>query len=114
MGKYHPHGDSSIYDALVAYVSRLAGYVYLSSIFQGNNGSMDGDGPAAYRYTEARLAALVANELVRDIDKDTVDMELTFDDTDFEPSVLPARFPNLACEWRRRYRRWSCHGNSAS
>jgi topoisomerase-4 subunit A len=93
MGKYHPHGDSSIYDALVRMSQSWRVRLPLVD-FQGNNGSMDGDGPAAYRYTEARLAA-VSQELIRDIDKDTVDMELTFDDTDFEPEVLPARFPNL-------------------
>jgi len=93
MGKYHPHGDSSIYDALVRMSQTWRVRLPLVD-FQGNNGSMDGDGPAAYRYTEARLAA-VSQELVRDIDKETVDMDLTFDDTDFEPSVLPGRFPNL-------------------
>ncbi len=93
MGKYHPHGDSSIYDALVRMSQDWNVRVPLID-FQGNNGSMDGDGPAAYRYTEARLAA-ISNELVRDIDKDTVDMGLTFDDTEFEPTVLPSRFPNL-------------------
>jgi len=95
MGKYHPHGDSSIYEALV-HMSQPWAYRYPLVDFQGNNGSIDGDGPAAYRYTEARLSAL-ANELVADIDKDTVDMELTFDDTLFEPAVLPSRFPNLLC-----------------
>ena len=93
MGKYHPHGDTSIYDALV----RMSQYwrVRLPLIdFQGNNGSMDGDGPAAYRYTEARLAA-VSRELIRDLEKDTCDMGLTFDDTEFEPTVLPSRFPNM-------------------
>jgi len=93
MGKYHPHGDSSIYDALV----RMSQYwrVRLPLIdFQGNNGSMDGDGAAAYRYTEARLSA-VSQELVRDLEKDTCDMGLTFDDTEFEPTVLPAHFPNM-------------------
>ena len=93
MGKYHPHGDSSIYEALVRMSQEWNMRLPLID-FQGNKGSMDGDGPAAYRYTEARLAAL-AQELVRDIDKDTVDMGLTFDDTEFEPTVLPARFPNL-------------------
>ena len=93
MGKYHPHGDSSIYEALV----RMSQYwrVRVPLIdFQGNNGSMDGDGPAAYRYTEARLAA-VSKELIRDLEKDTCDMGLTFDDTEFEPTVLPSRFPNM-------------------
>jgi topoisomerase-4 subunit A len=69
-------------------------YRYPLIDFQGNNGSIDGDGPAAYRYTEARLSAL-SNELLSDIDEDTVKMDLTFDDTLFEPDVLPARFPNL-------------------
>ena len=72
MGKYHPHGDSSIYDALVRMSQSWRVRLPLVD-FQGNNGSMDGDGPAAYRYTEARLAA-VSQELIRDIDKDTVDM----------------------------------------
>jgi len=93
MGKYHPHGDSSIYLALV-HMSQSWAYRYPLIDFQGNNGSIDGDGPAAYRYTEARLSAL-SNELLRDIDEDTVKMNLTFDDTLFEPDVLPARFPNL-------------------
>lgn len=93
MGKYHPHGDSSIYDALVRMSQDWNVRVPLID-FQGNNGSMDGDGAAAYRYTEARLSS-VSSELIRDIDKDTVDMGLTFDDTEFEPTVLPARFPNM-------------------
>ncbi|HKM10918.1 MAG TPA: DNA topoisomerase IV subunit A [Bacilli bacterium] len=93
MGKYHPHGDSSIYEAL-ARMSQTWVMRYPLIDFQGNNGSIDGDSPAAYRYTESRLAELSA-ELVRDIDKETVDMQLTFDDTSFEPTVLPSRFPNL-------------------
>ncbi len=93
MGKYHPHGDSSIYEALVRMSQPWAIRMPLID-FQGNNGSIDGDPPAAYRYTEARLSAL-ANEMLSDIDEDTVDMELTFDDTLLEPSVLPSRFPNL-------------------
>lgn len=93
MGKYHPHGDSSIYEALVRMSQKWRVRLPLID-FQGNNGSMDGDGPAAYRYTEARLAA-VSQELVADLDKNSVDMALTFDDTDFEPTVLPAHFPNL-------------------
>ncbi len=93
MGKYHPHGDSSIYEAL-ARMSQTWNLRYPLIDFQGNNGSIDGDGPAAYRYTEARLNELSA-ELVLDIEKDTVDQSLTFDDTSFEPNVLPARFPNL-------------------
>lgn len=93
MGNYHPHGDTSIYEALVRMSQPWAMRLPLID-FQGNNGSMDGDSAAAYRYTEARLAA-VSHELVRDIDKNTVDMGLTFDDAEFEPTVLPARFPNL-------------------
>ncbi len=93
MGKLHPHGDSSIYEALV-HMSQPWAYRYPLIDFQGNNGSIDGDGPAAMRYTEARLSA-IADELIADIDKDTVDMELTFDDSQLEPSVLPSRFPNL-------------------
>lgn len=93
MGKYHPHGDASIYEALV-HMSQKWAFRYPLIDFQGNNGSIDGDGPAAYRYTEARLSAL-SNELVADLDRDTVDMELTFDDTELEPTVLPCRYPNL-------------------
>jgi len=93
MGFYHPHGDSSIYDALVRmsqwWKNNLC-YVEM----QGNNGSMDGDGPAAMRYTEARLSK-VAGELLKDINKDTVLMSLNYDDTLYEPTVLPAKFPNL-------------------
>ena len=93
MGKYHPHGDASIYDALARMSQDWKVRVPLVD-FQGNNGSIDGDVPAAYRYTEARLSE-IAEELTRDLEKKTVDIDLTFDDTDFEPSVLPARFPNL-------------------
>ena len=93
MGTFHPHGDTSIYEAL-ARMSQDWKVRYPLIDFQGNNGSIDGDAPAAYRYTESRLSEL-SNELVRDIDKRTVDMQLNFDDTEFEPTVLPARFPNL-------------------
>ena len=93
MGKYHPHGDSSIYEAL-ARMSQSWNLRYPIIDFQGNNGSIDGDSPAAYRYTEARLNQF-AELLVLHIEKDTVDQQLTFDDTLFEPTVLPARFPNL-------------------
>ncbi|MGI6734979.1 MAG: DNA topoisomerase IV subunit A [Bacilli bacterium] len=93
MGKYHPHGDTSIYEAL-ARMSQDWNMRYPLIDFQGNNGSIDGDDPAAYRYTEARLNEL-AGELVLDINKKTVNMNLTFDDTSFEPEVLPSRFPNL-------------------
>lgn len=93
MGKLHPHGDTSIYDALVRMSQPWKMNMPLIS-FQGNNGSIDNDGPAAYRYTEAKLNEFAMN-LVRDIDKNTVDMTLNFDDTELEPIVLPSRFPNL-------------------
>ena len=93
MGTFHPHGDSSIYEAL-AHMSQDWKIRYPLIDFQGNNGSIEGDSPAAYRYTESRLSELI-NELVRDIEKKTVDMQLNFDDTEFEPTVLPSRFPNL-------------------
>ena len=93
MGKYHPHGDSSIYGTLV----RMAQPWNMRNVLvdgQGNFGSIDGDGAAAMRYTEARLSKL-AEEMLRDIDKDTVDMQPNFDDSLNEPVVLPCRFPNL-------------------
>lgn len=93
MGNFHPHGDSSIYEALVRMSQEWKTNAPLID-FQGNNGSIDGDGPAAHRYTESRLSEL-AEELTRDYEKDTVDMMLNFDDTLYEPTVLPARFPNL-------------------
>ena len=93
LANYHPHGDSSVYFTLV----RLAqnwNMRYTLVDGQGNFGSIDGDSPAAMRYTEARLTEL-ASEMLRDIDKDTVDMQNNFDDTKQEPTVLPTRFPNL-------------------
>lgn len=93
MGNFHPHGDSSIYEAMVRLSQNWKLREPLIEM-HGNNGSMDGDPPAAMRYTEARLSKISA-ELLRDIDKDTVDMVLNFDDTEKEPTVLPARFPNL-------------------
>ena len=93
IGNYHPHGDTSIYDAMVRmsqpWKTRLP-YIDM----HGNNGSIDGDSPAAYRYTEARLSK-ISNEMIRDIDKDTVEFSPNFDDTTIEPTVLPARFPAL-------------------
>ena len=93
IGNYHPHGDTSIYDAMVRmsqpWKTRLP-YIDM----HGNNGSIDGDSPAAYRYTEARLSK-IANEMLRDIEKDTVEFAPNFDDTTTEPTVLPARFPAL-------------------
>lgn len=93
MGHFHPHGDSSIYDALV-HMSQSWKMEGPLIDFQGNNGSIDDDPAAAYRYTEARLS-LLSEYLVKDIDKDTVDMIPTFDDKSLEPTVLPSRFPNL-------------------
>ena len=93
IGNYHPHGDSSIYDAMVRmsqpWKTRLP-YIDM----HGNNGSIDGDSPAAYRYTEARLSK-ISNEMLRDIEKNTVEFSPNFDDTTVEPTVLPARFPAL-------------------
>ena len=93
MGKYHPHGDSSIYDAIV----RMSQDFKMREPFidmQGNNGSIDGDSAAASRYTEARLSK-ISNEMLRDIDKETVNFAPNYDDTLMEPTVLPARIPNL-------------------
>ncbi|MGM0124441.1 DNA topoisomerase IV, A subunit [Enterococcus sp. AZ194] len=93
MGNYHPHGDSSIYEAMV----RMSQDWKLRQVLiemHGNNGSMDGDPPAAMRYTEARLSEL-SGELLKDIEKDTVDLVWNFDDTEKEPTVLPAKYPNL-------------------
>ncbi len=93
MGNFHPHGDSSIYEALVRMSQDWKLREPLIEM-HGNNGSMDGDPAAAMRYTEARLSK-IAGLILQDIDKDTVDMTLNFDDTEKEPTVLPARFPNL-------------------
>lgn len=93
IGKYHPHGDTSVYDALTR-MSQEWKQRHLLIDFKGNNGSIDGDQAAAYRYTEARMSSL-AKELLKDIDKDTVIMAPTFDDKRLEPTVLPSRYPNL-------------------
>lgn len=93
MGKYHPHGDSAIYDAMVR-MAQDFNFRYLLIDGHGNYGSIDGDGAAAMRYTEARLSKL-AMELLRDINKDTVDFRPNYDESEQEPKVLPARFPNL-------------------
>ena len=93
LGKYHPHGDTSVYDAMV----RMAQPWSLRHTLvdgQGNFGSIDGDSPAAMRYTEARLTK-IAEELLEDLDKETVDFKPNFDESLTEPSVLPAKFPNL-------------------
>ena len=93
LGKYHPHGDASVYDALVRLAQDFSMRCPLVE-GHGNFGSIDGDPPAAYRYTEARLARL-SEEMLRDIEKDTVDWDPNFDETLREPKVLPSRFPNL-------------------
>ena len=93
MGTFHPHGDSSIYEAMIRMSQWWKQHEILVDV-QGNNGSIDGDGPAAMRYTEARLAK-ISNELLKDIDKETVKWAPNYDDTVLEPTVLPAKFPNL-------------------
>ncbi len=93
LGKYHPHGDSSVYDAMVRMSQWWKQNAPLIDM-KGNNGSMDGDPAAAYRYTEARLAK-ISNELLKDLEKDTVKWAPNFDDRLLEPTVLPAKFPNL-------------------
>ncbi|MDR1454398.1 MAG: DNA gyrase subunit A, partial [Tannerella sp.] len=93
LGKYHPHGDSSVYGAMVR-MAQVWSLRYPLVDGQGNFGSVDGDSPAAMRYTEARLSRM-AEEMLRDIDKETVDFQFNFDDTLQEPSVLPTRLPNL-------------------
>lgn len=93
LGRYHPHGDASVYDALVRLAQDFS-MRYMLVDGHGNFGSVDGDPPAAYRYTEARLSK-IANEMLRDIDKDTVDWDPNFDESRREPRVLPCRFPNL-------------------
>ena len=104
MGKYHPHGDSAIYDALV----RLAQDFSMRATLidgQGNFGSMDGDSAAAMRYTESRMDK-VSSVLLADIDKDTVNFQPNYDESESEPTVLPARFPNLLVNGGCWYRGW--------
>ncbi len=93
LGRYHPHGDQSVYDALVRLAQDFS-MRYMLVDGHGNFGSVDGDPPAAYRYTEARMSKL-SDEMLRDIEKDTVDWEPNFDETRKEPRTLPSRFPNL-------------------
>ena len=93
LGKYHPHGDASVYDAMVRLAQNFS-MRYMLVDGHGNFGSVDGDPPAAYRYTEARLSKL-SNQMLRDIDKDTVNWDPNFDESRKEPRVLPSRFPNL-------------------
>ena len=93
LGRYHPHGDASVYDAMVRLAQDFS-MRYMLVDGHGNFGSVDGDPPAAYRYTEARLSK-ISNEMLRDIDKETVDLDPNFDESRKEPRVLPSRFPNL-------------------
>lgn len=93
LGRYHPHGDASVYDALVRLAQDFS-MRYMLVDGHGNFGSVDGDSPAAYRYTEARLSK-ISNEMLRDLEKDTVDWDPNFDESRKEPRVLPSRFPNL-------------------
>ena len=93
LGRYHPHGDASVYDAMVRLAQDFS-MRYMLIDGHGNFGSVDGDPPAAYRYTEARMSKL-ASEMLTDIDKETVDFQPNFDDKMQEPAVLPSRFPNL-------------------
>ncbi len=93
LGKYHPHGDTSVYDSMVRMAQEWS-LRYMLVDGQGNFGSIDGDSPAAMRYTEARMRK-IADDMLADIDKDTVDHQLNFDDSLEEPTVLPARVPNL-------------------
>ncbi len=93
MGKYHPHGDSSIYDAMVRMAQDFS-YRYMLVDGHGNFGSVDGDGAAAMRYTESRMSR-IAMEMLRDINKDTIDYTDNYDGSEKEPIVLPSRYPNL-------------------
>ena len=93
LGKYHPHGDTSVYDAMVRMAQEWS-LRYLLIDGQGNFGSVDGDSPAAMRYTEARMKKM-SEDIMADIDKETVDFKLNFDDTLYEPTVMPTRVPNL-------------------
>ncbi|NDA14061.1 MAG: DNA gyrase subunit A, partial [Gammaproteobacteria bacterium] len=93
IGKYHPHGDSAVYDAIVRLAQPFS-LRYPLVDGQGNFGSVDGDAPAAMRYTEIRLAR-IAHELLDDLDRETVDFVPNYDETESQPAVLPARFPNL-------------------
>ena len=93
LGRYHPHGDTAVYGSLVRMAQPFS-YRYTLVEGHGNFGNIDGDGPAAYRYTEARLSRL-SGEMMRDIEKDVVKWDPNFDNTRREPTVLPSRFPNL-------------------
>ena len=97
IGKYHPHGDTAVYDALVRMAQPFSMRIPLID-GQGNFGSVDGDSPAAMRYTEVRMAR-VAHEMLADIDKETVDFLPNYDESENEPTVFPTRLPNLLVRW---------------
>ena len=107
LGKYHPHGDTSVYDAMVRMAQEWS-MRYLLVDGQGNFGSVDGDSPAAMRYTEARMKK-ISEEIMADIEKETVDFQLNFDDTLYEPKVMPTRVPTLLINGA--YRNCSRYGN---
>ena len=111
LGRYHPHGDQSVYDALVRLAQDFS-MRYMLVDGHGNFGSVDGDPPAAYRYTEARLSKL-SDEMLRDIEKDTVDWDPNFDETRKEPKVLPSPVPQPAGQWLQRHRRGHGHQHPA-
>ena len=114
LGKYHPHGDTAVYDTMVRMAQDFS-MRYLLVDGQGNFGSVDGDSAAAMRYTEVRMTH-VAEDMLKDLEKNTVDFVPNFDDTLQEPTVLPALIPNLLCngtsgiqsEWRQIFRRITC------
>ena len=107
MGKYHPHGDTAIYDTVVRMAQDFS-MRYMLVDGQGNFGSIDGDNPAAMRYTEVRLTRLAEEMLKDDIDKETVEWVPNYDGSETEPTVLPAKVPNLLINggWRHRGRAW--------
>ena len=112
IGKYHPHGDVAVYDALVRMAQSFSlRYPLIDG--QGNFGSVDGDPPAAYRYTEARLSR-IASALLEDLDKETVDFRPNYDDSEVEPEVLPTRVPNLLVNGSVGHRRGHGHQHSAA
>ena len=112
LGKYHPHGDSAVYDTMVRMAQDFS-MRYPLVDGQGNFGSVDGDSPAAMRYTEARLSR-IAEEMLKDLEKNTVDFVPNFDDTLKEPSVLPGDGPEPACERDKRHRRRDGNEHSAA
>lgn len=112
LGRYHPHGDASVYDAMVRLAQDFS-MRYPLVDGHGNFGSVDGDPPAAYRYTESRMSK-ISMEMLTNLDKDTVDMMRNYDDRLNEPVVLPSRFPNASCKRLYGYRRRYGHKYSAA